>query len=44
MRVELTADLDACLRQLAASESVEVCENGARGATCIDAALDGRFV
>jgi hypothetical protein len=31
--VELAADLDACLRSLAASESVEVRENGARVAT-----------
>jgi hypothetical protein len=31
--VELTADLDACLREFAASEAVEVRENGARVAT-----------
>jgi hypothetical protein len=31
--VELTADLDACLREFAGSESVEVLENGARVAT-----------
>jgi hypothetical protein len=31
--VELTADLEACLRELAASESIEVRENGARVAT-----------
>jgi len=31
--VELTTDLEACLRALAASESVEVRENGARVAT-----------
>src|SRR3984893_2543246 len=32
-KMELTSDLDACLRALAASESVEVRENGARVAT-----------